>query len=65
MEAYDITISTDFDSQTGVTKITAESSLFLVTITNWDGDLLEGIKATLDLYQAELDTLVDLSLPLD
>ena len=65
MEAYDITISTDFDSQTGVTKITAESSLFLVTITNWDGDLLEGIKATLDAYQAELDTLVDSSLPLD
>ena len=65
MEAYDITISTDFDSQTGVTNITAESSLFLVTITNWEGDILEGIKAALDTYQAELDTLVDSSLPLD
>lgn len=65
MEAYDITISTDFDAQTGATKITVESSLFLVTLIDWDGDILDGIKAALDAYQDELDALVDASLPLD
>ncbi len=65
MESYDITISTDFDSQTGLLEIEATSTLLSVTLSGWDGEILEGIKATLDLYQDELDLLVDLSLPLD
>lgn len=65
MEAYDLTISTDFDTQTGIIEIKVSSSLFSVTLHDWSGDTLEGIKTAIDLYQEELDDLVDRSLPLD